>query len=152
MKGWVFSGKLFEEPFKGLCKVFFQGEKVYFIQEDSLSPCYEPGEGFPKELQPRGRLFSPKGEIMWQREGDKYVILLLTEMPGMKFEDFELVPGEWEVEDGHEFHLIPPDTPYISPPFSAYPEGAKRLKACVYLKEGMACLIRLKEFGNDKRG
>jgi len=137
MKGYIYKLELKDNELKDFIKKNL-GENLICIPE-SLD-FYEPLSYVPDDLKSKGRAFSEKGEIRWEKYENKFIVILLTETLKENQPDFQC-----EVEE-LEFSLFSLEDKRINPKFERYPTGKKdgKLKTYVYIKDGMPLTIRLR--------
>jgi hypothetical protein len=117
---------------------------VFHIVEDLDD--YRPGTGVPDDLKRKGRLFGAEGEIRYERAGEVFECLTLTEQElGHTHIPMVPVPGDWEVEDAKHI-LIPVSTPHANPLFREYPHQAGSVSVRFYRDRGMAVFTRMRRF------
>jgi hypothetical protein len=148
MSGFVYSGRLDKGSVMRLIKYFFKEEDAFYISQSIVS--YKPEKGLPSEILPKGQVFSIKGEIRWEEEDEKYLVILLSDSEFTAYPD-ELTPldGIWDTK-GHKIYLTPPDAPHIYPNFDNYPvqtaDKVPKLNVTVYYKDSRATFVSPRRF------
>ena len=95
-------------------------------------------------MKSKGRAFSEKGEIRWEKSGNDFIVTFLTENLN------STLPKpicEYEVEKAEtSFKLYSLKDKSINPKFEFYPTGKQdgKLKAYIYLKNGIMLTLRLR--------
>ena len=148
MIGFVYSGRLDKGSVMRLIKYFFKDEDTFYISQSIVS--YKPEKGLPSEILPKGQVFSIKGEIRWEEEDEKYLVILLSDSAFTALPDgFISLDGIWYTEES-KIYLTPPDAPHISPKFDEYPtqddDTVPKLNVSVYYKEGRATFVSPRGF------
>jgi hypothetical protein len=148
MSGFVYVGRLDKESVMIVITDFFKGEDAFHISQSLDS--YKPEKGLPSEILPKGQVFSRKGEIRWEEEDEKYLVILLSE------HEFTALPpafisldGIWYTEETN-IYLTPPDAPHVYPKFDEYPtqddDTVPKLSVSVYYKKGIATFVSPRRF------
>jgi hypothetical protein len=145
MKGFIYKGCLDEADLRELVSQIFEDVAVFYIIEALDDYC--PGSGLPDDFKRKGRLFAEAAELRYERTGDIFVCLLLTEseMPFHAGSTFVSVPGDWEAIEAEQM-LVSPSAQHVKPLFTDYPGGARRVSVCVYHEQGISRFTRLKGF------
>jgi len=146
VSGVIYSGELSGEKLKSLVEEFFGEGEAFYVQQETETYVVGEWKTPPRELFTGGCVFSEKGEIRWQRRGEKYSALIITDgaLEGLPSE-FRLVHKELKEEE-QRFYLEPLSSPRISPNFEKYPRNAKRVIAKVLYKNSMPIAISLRGF------
>jgi hypothetical protein len=144
MRGFIFKGCLDEAKIREWVRQLIGDSPVFHIVEDLDD--YRPGIGVPDDLKRKGRLFGAETEVRYERVGEVFECLMLTERELGRIDiSMAPVPGDWEVEDA-EHILIPVNTPHVNPLFKEYPNHAKRVSIRCYRDGGMAVFTRMRRF------
>jgi len=140
-RGFVYVGKLSEEELHKLLDQL--GASLHFSWSLAEIIC---GEGIPSRLLDFGTAFKERHEVRWQRAGEKFHVLLISEQPR---EDLGLSPveGEWGSQE-IETKLWDLREMSINPPFTSYPlinEPDGKLKCRVFYRNGLAVFVSPRE-------
>jgi hypothetical protein len=145
MKGFVYTGRLDEASLRILAHQTFGDALVFHITE--ALDDYRPGSGLPADLKRQGRLFAESAELRYERVGNTFTCLLLTERE-MGFVPpcvLEPVPGAWETAETEQL-LMSTSAPHVKPLFTQYPNAAQRVSVSVYCDRGLPRFTRLRSF------
>jgi len=105
-------------------------------------------EGYPEDWKDQGAVFNERGELRWQREGDGYRALLLTETPtASPSEKLTPLEGDWTVEE-QRLMLQNLKEARVHPPFPQYPHGKTSgwIQAFLYKRNGVSMYLSLRTF------
>lgn len=105
---------------------------------------FHVGKGQPADWNDQGSVFSPKGEMRWQRNGDRYKALILVDQA---LEGLKAVDGDW-VEVDEDIYLQDLVEPRVRPQFQEYPHGDVKgiLKVKTCMRNGFIVAISPREF------
>jgi len=148
MRGFVYAGRLDKETVMRLIEDFFKGEDAFCISQSLVS--YKPEERLPSEIRFKGQVFSRKGEIRWEEEDEKYLVILLSESEFTALpHELTSIDGIWDTEET-KIYLTPPNAPHVSPKFDKYPaqtgDTVPKLAVSVYYQEGIATFVSPRRF------
>lgn len=146
MNGVIYSGELDGEKLKILINELFGESEAFRIEQEIETYMVGDWEASSQELASRGSVFSEKGEIRWERSGERYSALIIAD------EVLENLPSEFKLvyrelkEEELTFHLEPPTSPRISPNFKEYPKSAKKIRAKVLYKNSVPIIVSPRGF------
>ena len=144
MRGFIYKGYLDEAKIREWVSQLMGDSAVFHIVEDLDE--YRPGIGVPDDLKRKGRIFGAEAEVRYERAGEVFECLTLTERElSHAHIPMAPMPGDWEVEDA-EHILIPVNTPHVNPLFREYPNQARTLSVRVYRDGGLTVYTRLRRF------
>jgi len=145
-RGFVYSGKLPEEELNKLLGqlgvyLYFSWNLVEMIT----------GEGVPNKLLDFGTAFNEKHEVRWQRLGEAFQVLLISDQAR---NDLPLFPveGEWTSRE-IETKLWNLREMSINPKFERYPlidEPEGKLRCRVFYRNGLAVFVSPREVLRDE--
>lgn len=142
MKGYVYTGQLDSETLKRL----IQSLPNAILLSWDLSQL-----DFSGDLRDAGCAFNSKTEIRWQRVGDIFRVLVLSddERPNI---GFELVQGDWRIQDGKTTTISMNDHQF-SPQFEKYPTvntASASLNYKVFYRYNIAMFVSPREVLDDE--
>jgi hypothetical protein len=115
---YVYSRETDEQGLKSLTGKI--GETIFWTAELSR---FRVGKAFPDTWAEKGSVFSSTLEIRWQRKGDAFKILIISDRPLDGFLPEEgPKDGIWEAEEEKVF-LQDLKEPRVNPQFKSYPDG-----------------------------
>ena len=115
---YVYSRETDEQDLKSLARKI--GEAVFWTADLSR---FQVGKAFPDSWGERGSVFSSTGEIRWQKKGDAFKILVISDRPLDGFSPEEgPKDGIWEAKMEKVF-LQDLKEPRVNPQFKNYPHG-----------------------------
>jgi len=127
----------------------FLGSPTYFWAA-SLAH-FHMGQGLPGDWLEQGGVFNRQGELRWWREGEQYQALFFSEQ---EIRGLRPLEGQWEAQGkDEEVFLQDLAEPRVHPTFGYYPHGVTqgRLRAKVYLRNGMTVWISPRDFVSDQQ-
>lgn len=141
-KGYVYTGRVDSEMLKELV----QNLNNKILLSWDLSQL-----DFSEDLRDAGCAFDSKAEIRWQRVGDIFRVLVLSddERPDI---GFKLVQGDWRIQDGKTTTISMNDH-HFSPQFEKYPTvdtASARLNYKVFYRNHVAMFVSPREVIDDE--
>ena len=115
---YVYSRETDEQDLKSLARRM--GESVFWMADLSR---FQVGKAFPDVFAEKGSVFSSTGEIRWQKKGNAFKIIVISDSPLDGFSSEEgPKDGIWEAEEEKVF-LQDLKEPRVNPQFKSYPNG-----------------------------
>jgi len=142
-KVYAYSFETDENHLKALARQM--GETVFWMSDLSR---FQVGKGLPDKWTDRGSIFGKNGEIRWQRTGDTFKLLIITDI------DKPLegrIDGNWQAKE-EQVYLQDLTEPRVNPQFESYPHGESlgKMRILAVRRDGVPVAMSPREFLSEE--